>query len=135
MALGRAAKQDPDKSVAALQKFGDKLNANDKAQAWANIALPASQKLQAEALTYWKRADAAHLSIEAYQWRARMALREGDWKMVKTAIASMPIALKNQPAWIYWHGRALQQEGKKEEAQNVFASISDQMHFLWAVGT
>ncbi len=129
MALGRAAKQDPEKSVTALQKFGDKLSANDKAQAWANIALPASQKLQAEATTYWKRADSAHLSIEAYQWRVRMALREGDWKMVKSAIAAMPINLKNQPAWVYWHGRAIQSEGKKEEAQAIFASISDQMHF------
>uniref|UniRef100_UPI0037506095 lytic transglycosylase domain-containing protein n=1 Tax=Undibacterium sp. TaxID=1914977 RepID=UPI0037506095 len=125
----RAAKQDPDKSVAALQKYAHKLSATEKAQAWANIALPASQKLQAEALDYWKRAEGAHLSIEAYQWRVRMALREGDWKKVKTSIAAMPINLKNQATWVYWHGRALQHEGKKEEAQAIFASISDQMHF------
>lgn len=129
LALGRAAKNDPEKSVAALQKFAHKLSAAEKSQAWANIALPASQKLQAEALTYWKRADTASLSMDAYQWRVRMALREGDWKMVKTAIAAMPATLKDQPAWVYWHGRALQQEGKKDEAMASFASISDQMHF------
>ncbi|MFZ6818085.1 transglycosylase SLT domain-containing protein [Undibacterium sp. Ji22W] len=129
LALGRAAKTDPEKSVVALQKFANKLSAAEKSQAWANIALPASQKLQTEALTYWKHADSASLSMEAYQWRVRMALREGDWKMVKSAIAAMPPALKNLPAWVYWHGRALQQEGKKEEAMASFASISDQMHF------
>lgn len=129
LALGRAAKTDPEKSVAALQKFAGKLSAAEKAQAWANIALPASQKLQVEALGYWKHADGASLTLDGYQWRVRMALREGDWKMVKSSIAAMPVSLKNQPAWVYWHGRALQQEGKKDEAQSIFASISDQMHF------
>lgn len=129
MALGRAAKEDPEKAAAALQRYAGKLSANEKAQAWANIALPASQKLQSEALNYWKRADNASFSLEAYQWRVRIALREGDWKMVKSSIAAMPVSLKSLPAWVYWYGRALQTEGKKEEAQAMFASISDQLHF------
>lgn len=129
LALGRAAKDDPEKAAAAIQRYASKLSATEKAQAWANIALPASQKLQSEALDYWKRADNAHLSLEAYQWRTRMALREGDWKFVKSSIAAMPGSLKTLPAWVYWYGRAVQQEGKKEEAQAIFAGISDQMHF------
>ncbi|MFZ6800733.1 transglycosylase SLT domain-containing protein [Undibacterium sp. Di24W] len=129
LALGRAAKDDPEKATAALQRYAGKLSANEKSQGWANIALPASQKLQSEALNYWKRADGAILSLEGYQWRVRMALREGDWKLVKSAIAAMPASLKTMPAWVYWNGRAVQQEGKKEEAQAIFAGISDQMHF------
>jgi soluble lytic murein transglycosylase len=58
-----------------------------------------------------------------------MALREGDWKAVKTGINAMPTALRNMPSWVYWYGRALAQEGKNDEAQAIFASISDQMHF------
>jgi soluble lytic murein transglycosylase len=69
------------------------------------------------------------LSQEASQWRVRSALREGDWAMVKFGIAGMSAALKNDPAWIYWQGRALMAEGKKEEAQALFASIADQFHF------
>jgi soluble lytic murein transglycosylase len=129
LALGRAAKADPEKSVAALQRFSAKLSGNDRSQAWANIALPASQKLQADAIAYWRLAETANLSAEAYQWRVRMALREGDWKLVKSAISAMPGQLKTLPAWVYWYGRALQHEGKKEEAQAIFAGISDQMHF------
>ena len=129
LALVRAAKEEPEKAEAALQRYAGKLSANEKAQAWANIALPASQKLQSEALNYWKRAENASLSLEAYQWRVRMALREGDWKMVKSSIAAMPTSLKTQPTWVYWYARALQQEGKKDEAQAIFAGISDQLHF------
>lgn len=129
LSLGRLSKVDPELAVEAFHRHERALTATEKAQAWANIALPASQKLQAVALDYWKRADGASLSLDGYQWRARMALREGDWKYLKSAIAAMPIQLKNQAAWVYWQGRVLQQEGKKEDAQVLFTSISDQMHF------
>ena len=129
IALGRVAKTDPEKAVSALTQQMPKLSTTDKAQGWAHIALQAAQKLQPEALTYWLRADGASLSIEAYQWRIRSALRAGDWRVVKNGVNAMPAELKNDPTWIYWYGRALQNEGKKEEAQTVFASIADQMHF------
>ena len=129
MALGRQSKTSPEVSVSALKKYGSGLNKADKAQAWANIALPASQKLQAEAIDYWDAASGASLTEEAYQWRARMALRAGDWKMLKAAITVMPVALKNDETWVYWYGRCLLEEGKKEEAQKMFARIADQHHF------
>jgi soluble lytic murein transglycosylase len=112
-----------------LSRFSAKLNDSERANAWAQIALQSALKLEPEALAYWVRADGATLSQEAYQWRVRTALREGDWKIVKTTIALMPASLKNEPAWIYWLGRALKAEGKNEEARQLFASIADQIHF------
>jgi soluble lytic murein transglycosylase len=129
IALGRVAKTDPEKAATALTQQASKLSATDKAQGWAHIALQAAQKLQPEALIYWQRADGATLSIEAHQWRVRSALREGDWRVVKNGVNAMPAELRSDATWIYWYGRALQNEGKKEEAQTVFASIADQMHF------
>ncbi len=129
LALGRMAKTDEDKAVAALQRSATQLSNSEKAQAWAMIALSTAQRLQASALEYWKRSENASLSLDAYQWRVRTALREGQWPLVKSWINAMPPSLKNMPTWVYWFGRALQQEGKKEEAQILFASISDQMHF------
>lgn len=129
LALLRQAKQDPEIAVRALQAHERGLSRPEKAQAWANIALPASQKLSSAAIDYWKRAEGASLTQDAYQWRARIALREGDWSDLKHAIAAMPVNLKNLPTWVYWQGRVLQHEGKKDEAQAMFATISDQMHF------
>ncbi|WP_423709016.1 transglycosylase SLT domain-containing protein [Undibacterium sp. WLX3042] len=129
IALGRAAKSDPEDAAEKLSRFSAKLNDTERANAWAQIALQSALKLEPEALVYWVRADGATLSQEAYQWRVRTALREGDWKIVKTTIALMPAALKNEPAWIYWLGRALKAEGKNEEARQLFASIADQIHF------
>lgn len=129
MAIGRQSKTSPESGVDALKKFGNELNKADKAQAWANIALPSSQKLQVEAIDYWDAASGASLSGEAYQWRARMALRAGDWRMLKAAILTMPDPLRKDETWVYWYGRCLLEEGKKEEAQKMFARIADQHHF------
>jgi soluble lytic murein transglycosylase len=129
MSIGRQSKISPETAIDALKKYGNRLNKADKAQAWANIALPASQKLQAEAIDYWDAASGASLSEEAYQWRARMALRAGDWKMLKAAISVMPDALRNDETWVYWYGRCLLEEGKKDEAQKMFVRIADQHHF------
>ena len=104
----------------------------DSARACASmgaIALPTSQKLQTEAYSYWKLAEGANLTHEGFQWRVRIALREGDWKMVKSGIQAMPATLRSMPSWTYWYGRALQQEGRTEEAQAIYVSLSDQNAF------
>lgn len=129
IALGRAAKSDPGNAAGILLRNSAKFSETERAQGWAQIALQAALKLQPEALAYWLRADKISLSQEAYQWRVRTALREGDWPLVKSAIAAMPAKLKNEPAWVYWYARALQAEGKQEEAQTLFASIASQSQF------
>lgn len=129
IALGRAAKSDPAKAAETLLRYSAKFSEAERAQGWAQIALQAALKLQPEAHTYWLRTDKISLSQEAYQWRARTALREGDWQLVKSAIAAMPANLKSEPAWVYWYGRALMAEGKHEEAQALFGSIASQSQF------
>ncbi|WP_394777761.1 transglycosylase SLT domain-containing protein [Undibacterium sp.] len=129
IALGRNAKSDPQQAAATLAKNAAKFSEAERALAWGQIGLQSSLKLQPEALQYWRQADGAPLSLDAYQWRARIALRAGDWKMLKAAIAAMPPSLRNEPTWIYWQGRALKSEGKNEEAQALFQGIADQVHF------
>ena len=128
-ALGRIAKSDPTEAAALLSLYSNRLNDEQRSNGWAQIALQSAFKLEPEALAYWVRADGATLSTDAYQWRARTALHEGDWKLLKNAINAMPANLKNDPTWIYWMGRALKAEGKTDEARKLFAGIADQIHF------
>jgi len=129
LALGRSAKNNPARAVDALVAAADRLNESERAQAWAQIALQSSMKLAPDAVVYWHRTAGAALSPESHQWRARAALRAGEWKLVKSSIEAMPASLRNDPAWIYWLGRAHHAEGKTEEAQKLFQSIADQHHF------
>ena len=129
IALGRLAKSDHEQAAETLSRHRNLFTDNEKALGWAQIAMQAAQKLEPEALAYWQKAEGAVLTQEAYQWRTRTALREGDWKLVKSSITAMPASLKADPAWVYWYGRALKAEGKHEEARAQFASIADQLHF------
>jgi len=127
--LGRLSKVDPQKAVAALAKINDQLSANERAIAWAQIALPASQRLLPEAADYWKKAGDAPLSLDGYQWRVRSALRNTDWPEVKKSIEAMPPSLLSEPAWVYWLGRAHQAENQIDTAQLLFQNIINQPNF------
>lgn len=129
LALGRSAKNNPSHAVNVLVNAAERLNEREVELAWAQIALQASFKLAPDAVVYWHRTNGAALSNEGYQWKARTALRAGEWKLVKSTIADMPASLRNDPAWIYWLGRAYRAEGKAEEAQKQFESIADQTNF------
>src|SRR5450830_203069 len=134
IALGRAAKVNPQQA-AALLGSATGLSAQEQAIAWAQIALPASMKLMPEALDYWRNTKDAPLSYEAYQWKARIALRAGDWKLLKTSTEAMPASLRNDITWIYWMARAQKQDGQTEVAQRLFQSIASNVSFYGQLAT
>jgi soluble lytic murein transglycosylase len=134
IALGRTAKNNPQQA-AMLLNAASGLNAQEQAIGWAQIALQASMKLQPEAIDYWRNAKDAPLSSEAYQWKTRIALRAGDWKMVRTTIEAMPQALRSDITWTYWLARAQKQDGQNEAAQRLFQSIASNMSFYGQLAT
>jgi soluble lytic murein transglycosylase len=129
IALGRIARSDPDRAVNLLKKIDHGLNDSERSIAWSQIALASAQKLQPEAAEYWTRIGDASLSLDAYQWRVRTALRNLDWRRVKAAIESMPATLLNDSAWVYWLGRAYVADNKSDVAQPLFQGIADRPTF------
>ncbi|HWJ94050.1 MAG TPA: transglycosylase SLT domain-containing protein [Telluria sp.] len=129
VAVGRMARTSLKLATVALKKNAAKLSAEEQAIGWANIALAASLTLDADAWDYWKRSAAAPLSQDQMQWKARIALRHGDWKAVRAAIEAMPAQLRADATWTYWLGRALQAQGEKEDARELFRKIASQTSF------
>jgi len=129
VALVRAAKADPSNAAAALSRYSATLSKDEQAIGWAEVAYEASFKLSPDALDYWHRAGNAPLTYAEFPWRVRTALRAGDWKMVETGIAAMPEKMRAEPAWVYWYGRALQQQGRNDEVSAQFQSITAQTNF------
>lgn len=134
IAVGRAAKTNPQQAAMFLGNATG-LTAQEQAIAWAQIALPASMKLMPEAIDYWRKTKDAPLSYEAYQWKARIALRAGDWKMVKSTIEAMPASLRSDITWTYWLARALKEDGQTEAAQRLFQSIASNVSFYGQLAT
>ncbi len=129
VAVGRMARTSLKLAAVGLDKNGPKLDAEERAIGWANVALAASIALAPEADEYWRRSKGAPLSDFQMQWKTRMALRRGDWKEVRATIEAMPPALRNDSTWIYWLGRARQAEGHSVEARDLFSGIAAQSTF------
>ncbi|HWU99043.1 MAG TPA: transglycosylase SLT domain-containing protein [Oxalicibacterium sp.] len=130
VALGRVARNDPLQAASVMEsKDGQRLNLKQQALAWAQIAQHASKKLMPEADDYWHKAGNAPLSLEAHEWKVRIALRAGDWKLVKKGIEAMPPSLRSDPTWTYWMARAFREEGQKEKADVLLQSIAAQTGF------
>jgi soluble lytic murein transglycosylase len=129
VAVGRMARTSLKLATVALNKNAPKLSAEEKAIGWSNIALAASLVLAPDAYSYWERAAGAPLSENQAEWKTRIGLRRGDWKMVRAAIDAMPEEQRNLSAWTYWLGRAHLAQGRKEDAQALFRRIADQNSF------
>jgi soluble lytic murein transglycosylase len=129
VAVGRMARTSLKLATVALNRNASRLSAEERAIGWSNIALAASLVLAPEAYDYWQRAAGAPLSETQSEWKARIGLRHGDWKMVRAAIEAMPPEQHALPAWTYWLGRADQAQGRREDAQALFRRIADQNNF------
>jgi len=131
VALGRMARTSLKLAAIALHRNAPKLSAQEQAIGWSNMALAASLSLAPEAYEYWRKANGAPLTREAMQWKTRIALRHGDWKLVRSSIEAMPARLANDATWTYWRARAMQAESGPQhaEALEMYRRIADQNSF------
>jgi len=129
VAVGRMARTSLKLATVALNKNAPSLSAEEQAIGWANIALAASLTLSPDAYDYWQRAAGAPLSWYQLEWKTRIALRRGDWKTVRATIETMPRHQHDQAVWTYWFARALQADGRREDAQALYRRIADQNSF------
>ncbi len=107
LALIRIANTDPDKAAQLLEKkWGLMLTKEEHNWTWGVIGKQAAQKLQDNAHQYFSKVSRNQdLNDDLLAWKARAALRQGDWKAVATTLDAMEDA-KNDATWIYWKARA-----------------------------
>ncbi len=60
---------------------------------------------------------------------ARIALRYGDWNLLKTVIEAMPLKTQKLPRWKYWEAQRLLAEGEKNKSVQLLDSIKPQWSF------
>ncbi len=107
LALIRIANTDPDKAAQLLEKkWGLMLSKEEHNWTWGVIGKQAAQKLQDNAHQYFSKVSRNQdLNDDLLAWKARAALRQGDWKAVAATLDAMEDA-KNDATWIYWKARA-----------------------------
>ncbi len=107
LALIRIANTDPDKAAQLLEKkWGLMLSKEEHNWTWGVIGKQAAQKLQDNAHQYFSKVSRNQdLNDDLLAWKARAALRQGDWKAVAATLEAMEEA-KSDATWIYWKARA-----------------------------
>ncbi|KAB2906542.1 MAG: lytic transglycosylase domain-containing protein [Burkholderiaceae bacterium] len=135
LGLVKLATSDPDAAANLLDgKWGVHLSAEERHWAWGVIGKQAALRLSPDAATYFGHvAKDSDLNDDLLGWKARAALRAGQWRVVHKAIDAMGQDGRQDSTWVYWKARALlagkPSEAEREEARQLFESIAGQRGF------
>ena len=128
-ALTRLARTDADRAAQLLSEQGKKLPANDLGYAWAEVGLYGGMQHDPGALGWFERAGTTRLNDTQAGWKARAALRAGDWPSVRVAINAMSDAERRESVWRYWLARASQESGNVDAARALRESLLRENNF------
>ena len=112
------ARNDPDAAAGMLTTIAPSLTKQEQAIAWGAIGYQGAIKRSPLASVWYAKSTNAPLSNPGYEWRTRAALLAGNWPMVRWSIEQMPPSLRDDPAWIYWHARALKAATRCRRTRN-----------------
>jgi peptidoglycan lytic transglycosylase len=136
LAAIRLAHEDPRLAAEALDgPVVKSLNAGDRSYLWSRVALEGALAHDEDALGWYARLGRTPLTYELAAWKARAALRRGDWQAVRDAIDAMPGPESRQPVWIYWYARALAAQGETDPARGDYRRISGGTDFYGLLAT
>lgn len=129
LALIKMANADPDMAASQFDaKWSPMMSAEERNWLWGTIGRQAASKLSPLANGYFANVTKnSDLTDDMLAWKARAALRAGDWKIVQAAIDAMSETQQRDPAWVYWKARALASYGgdeRRAQARTLYESIS-----------
>ena len=98
----------------------------ERALVWGHIGLQGALRHDPQTLSWY--AKAGDMTDYQLEWKARAALRAGDWK---TLIAAVDVMVKenNDAPWRYWKARALKATGHGAEALALLKPLSQEYSF------
>ncbi|HRN08580.1 MAG TPA: transglycosylase SLT domain-containing protein, partial [Ottowia sp.] len=108
LALIKLATQNADQAAQQLDsKWSVQLGGEERNWAWGVIGKWSALALSDQANGYFAKVTRdADLSDDLLAWKARAALRAGDWRSVQRAVDAMQDPAADDGAWIYWKARA-----------------------------
>ena len=128
-ALGRLARSKPEEAAERVLLFAGRLGPDDTRFAWAQVAHQAAMAHSPRALEWYNEAGDEPLTGAQRAWRARAALRAGEWPAVLAAIQSLSPEDARDPTWRYWRARALRELGEREAADRLLRTVARERGF------
>ncbi len=136
VAVSRAARNDPLLGASYFDgRARERFAVEDRAYVLGLLATAASRRHLPEAMGWFTDIAAmggdAQLNDEQLGWRARIALRQGNWEEVRAAVLAMSPTPqgRNDSTWVYWLGRAYQAQKADAAARAQFQRIAAEHSF------
>ena len=133
IAAAASVRGSPTFAIRRWGQFSRYFSASENAFVYAKLAEWAARWRRDDALDLYRRADSFAAKAEdrpqiydenARGWRARAALRNGDFAAVLAVIDTMPPEEETLSAWRYWRAVALQQHGEANAAAELMLQLA-----------
>jgi soluble lytic murein transglycosylase len=128
-AVARLARSKPDEAAERLGLVSGRLGPGFTQAAWGQLAWQAALNHHPRALEWYALAADTPLADSQVAWRARAALRAGNWKEVLAAIQALSPEEAREPGWRYWRARALRSLGAAEGVDPLFKGLARELNF------
>jgi soluble lytic murein transglycosylase len=137
LALVRLARQSPESAAQWLQQPENlaTIAPDDRPYVWGQIGRAAALALDDRAAQWYANTGDADLADEVLMWKVRAALRAGDWKQVLVAVPRMDAEALQDPAWMYWLGRAYAKQGDRASARVLYKAVASPFTFYGKLAT
>ncbi|MBB6576635.1 soluble lytic murein transglycosylase [Comamonas odontotermitis] len=118
LALIKMAADNPEGAANLMDsRWGELLSQDKRDWIWGVIGKTQATRLSPDALaSFAKVGKDSHLNDDMLSWKARAALRAGQWQQVRKSIEAMSGEEQRDPTWVYWRAKALQ-AGKVSDTQ------------------
>jgi soluble lytic murein transglycosylase len=128
-AVARLARAKPDEAAERLAMIAPRLGADFARVAWGQLAWQAALVHHPRALEWYALAAGTPLTDTQVAWKARAALRAGDWKEVLAAIQALSPEEARDTTWRYWRARALRSLGAAEASDALMKGVAKEINF------
>ncbi len=128
-AVSRLARSKPEEAARLLRAHAGTLGPDDTRYGWAQIGHAAALQHHPEALAWFAEAGEGPFTDAQMQWKARAALRAGDWAALRAAVNLMSATEARDPAWRYWLARALAEEGARPASETLLKALARERNF------
>lgn len=122
----RLARTSPQQAANHWSGMEAKFTEEERAFVWGHIGLQGALRHDPGTLAWY--AKAGDMSDYQLEWKARAALRAGDWKTLIAAVDVMVVEGRDSP-WRYWKARALKATGREPEALALLKPLSQEYLF------
>jgi soluble lytic murein transglycosylase len=128
-AIERLARNKPEEAADRLAALTPRLEPQAVRHAWGQVAWQGALNQHPRALEWYSQVGTTALTDSQIAWKARAALRAGNWKEVLGSIQALPADQQRDPAWRYWRARSLRALGEPQAADQLLRGLAGQQTF------